>query len=75
LVATYLALPAVLAASDLVATVPQRTARQIAAMADLRIMPLEIDLSVTVSMAWHRRATSEPAQIWFRSLLSEGARD
>jgi DNA-binding transcriptional LysR family regulator len=61
--------------SDLVATVPQRTARQIAAMADIQIMPLAIDLSVTVSMAWHRRATNEPAQIWFRSLLSEAARD
>jgi DNA-binding transcriptional LysR family regulator len=75
LVATYLALPAVLAASDLVATVPQRTARQIAGMADIQIMPLAIDLSATVSMAWHRRAASEPAQIWFRSLLTEAARD
>jgi DNA-binding transcriptional LysR family regulator len=75
LVATYLALPAVLAASGLVATVPQHTARQIAAMADIQIMPLAIDLSVSVSMAWHRRTTSEPAQIWFRSLLSKAARD
>jgi DNA-binding transcriptional LysR family regulator len=75
LVATYLALPAVLAASDLVATVPQRTARQIAAMADIQIIPLAIDLSVTVSMAWHRRATSEPAQVWFRSLLTGAAKE
>ena len=73
LVATYLALPAVLAASDLVATVPQRTARQIADIADIEIMPLALDLSVPVSMAWHRRATSEPAQVWFRSLLIEAA--
>jgi DNA-binding transcriptional LysR family regulator len=75
LVATYLALPAVLASSDLVATVPQRTAQQIAAMAEIEIMPLAIDLSVHVSMAWHRRATSEPAQSWFRSLLIEAASD
>jgi DNA-binding transcriptional LysR family regulator len=75
LVATYLALPAVLAASDLVATVPRRTARQIAAIAEIEIMPLAIDLSVPVSMAWHRRAASEPAQIWFRSLLIEAAKD
>jgi DNA-binding transcriptional LysR family regulator len=75
LVATYLALPAVLAASDLVATVPRRTARQIASIAEIEIMPLAIDLSVPVSMAWHRRAASEPAQIWFRSLLIEAARD
>jgi DNA-binding transcriptional LysR family regulator len=75
LVATYLALPAVLAASDLVATVPRRTARQIAAIAEIEIMPLAIDLAVTVSMAWHRRAASEPAQVWFRSLLIEAAGD
>lgn len=75
LVATYLALPAVLATSDLVATVPQRAARQLAAIAEIAIMPLPIDLSVTVSMAWHRRATSEPAQAWFRSLLIEAARE
>jgi DNA-binding transcriptional LysR family regulator len=75
LVATYLALPAALAASDLVATVPSRTARQIAATAEIEIMPLPIDFSMTVSMAWHRRAASEPAQAWFRSRLIEAARD
>jgi DNA-binding transcriptional LysR family regulator len=75
LLATYLALPAALSASDLVATVPQRTARQIAAIAEIEIVPLAIDLFVPVSMAWHRRATSEPAQSWFRSLLIEAARD
>src|SRR5271165_6395189 len=75
LVATYLALPVALAASDLVATVPQRTARQIAATAEVEIMPLPIDLSATVSMAWHRRAASEPAQAWFRARLIEAARD
>src|ERR1700738_332073 len=62
LVATYLALPAALAAADLIATVPSRTARQIAATAEIEILPLPIDLSMTVSMAWHRRAASEPAQ-------------
>jgi len=40
LVATYLALPAVLMVSDLVATVPQRTARQIAAIAEIEMTPL-----------------------------------
>jgi DNA-binding transcriptional LysR family regulator len=75
LVATYLALPAALAASDLVATVPRRAARQIAAAAEVDIMPLPIDLSATVSMAWHRRAAREPAQAWFRSLLIDAAAD
>jgi DNA-binding transcriptional LysR family regulator len=75
LVATYLALPAALAAADLVATVPSRTARQIAATAEIEILPLPIDLSMTVSMAWHRRAASEPAQAWFRALLLDAAAD
>jgi DNA-binding transcriptional LysR family regulator len=73
LVATYLAVPVALAASDLVATVPQRTARQIAATAEIAIMPLPIDFATTVSMAWHRRASGEPAQVWFRSLLVDAA--
>jgi DNA-binding transcriptional LysR family regulator len=75
LVATYLALPAALAASDLVATVPSRTARQIAAAAPVEILPLPIDYAVTIGMAWHRRAASEPGQAWFRSLLIEAAAD
>jgi DNA-binding transcriptional LysR family regulator len=75
LVATYLALPVALAASDLVATVPSRMARQIAATAEIEIMPLPIDFSMTVSMAWHRRAASEPAQAWFRALLIDAASD
>ena len=75
LVATYLAVPAALAGSDLVATVPRRTARQIAATAEIAIMPLPIDFATTVSMAWHRRAASDPAQAWFRAMLTEAAAD
>jgi hypothetical protein len=38
-------------------------------------MPLPIDFSMTVSMAWHCRAASEPVQAWLRALLIEAARD
>ena len=72
LVATYLALPAVLEATDLIATVPERTARHVAA-AGFEIAPLPLDLAVTVSMAWHRRNARTPAQIWFRDLLTAAA--
>jgi DNA-binding transcriptional LysR family regulator len=71
LVATYLAVPAALAASDLIATVPRRVAEQIAANA--AITPLPIDFATTVSMAWHRRAAADQAQSWFRSLLTDAA--
>jgi DNA-binding transcriptional LysR family regulator len=73
LVATYLAVPAALAASDLIATVPRRLAEQIAANAAIAITPLPIDFATTVSMAWHRRAAADPAQSWFRSLLTDAA--
>ena len=38
-------------------------------------MPLPIDFAATVSMAWHRRTASDPAQSWFRSLLIGAAAD
>lgn len=75
LVATYLAVPAALAASDLIATLPLRIARQIAAVGDIDIRPLPIDLAMTVSIAWHRRSAGEPAQRWFRSLILDAADD
>ena len=68
LVVTYLAVPAALAGSDLVATVPRRVAELIAATARVAVTPLPIDFALTVSMAWHRRAATDPAQSWFRSL-------
>jgi DNA-binding transcriptional LysR family regulator len=73
LVATYLAVPAALANSDLIATVPSRVATLIAAHAAIAALPLPVDLQATVSMAWHRRSASEPAQAWFRGLLQEAA--
>jgi DNA-binding transcriptional LysR family regulator len=73
LVATYLAVPAALAASDLIATVPSRAATLIAAHAEITILPLPVDFSATISIAWHRRAASEPAQAWFRELLTTAA--
>jgi DNA-binding transcriptional LysR family regulator len=70
-VATYLAVPAALASSDLIATVPSRAATLIAAHAEIATLPLPVDFSATVSIAWHRRVASEPAQAWFRTLLTE----
>jgi DNA-binding transcriptional LysR family regulator len=75
LVGTYSALPLALARSDHIATVPSRTAQPISAMADLEVHPLPIELTVNVSMAWHRRDAREPAQAWFRALLQECAAD
>lgn len=73
LVATYLAVPAALVASDLIATIPSRAAALIAAHPEIAILPLPVDFSATISMAWHRRTASEPAQAWFRALLTTAA--
>jgi hypothetical protein len=62
--------------SDEAPAVGSHLSRQISATAEVEIMPLPIDLSATVSMAWHLRATSEPALAWFiRELLIEAASD
>jgi DNA-binding transcriptional LysR family regulator len=53
--------------------VPRRVAEQIAANAAIAITPLPIDFATTVSMAWHRRAAGDPAQTWFRGLLTDAA--
>jgi DNA-binding transcriptional LysR family regulator len=73
LIATYLAIPAALAVSDLIATIPSRAATLIAAHAAIAILPLPVNFSATISIAWHRRTASEPAQAWFRKLLTEAA--
>ncbi|HWB48729.1 MAG TPA: LysR family transcriptional regulator [Stellaceae bacterium] len=73
LVATYLAVPAALASSDLIATVPSRAAALIAAHAAITTLPLPVDFQATISIAWHRRTSTEPAQAWFRGLLESAA--
>jgi hypothetical protein len=75
LVATYLVVPAALAVSDLIATIPSRSASLIAAPAEIDILPLSIDFSATVLIAWHRRTASELAQAWFREMLTAAARE
>ena len=47
--------------------------RYIAAHAGSRSRRFPIDLAATVSIAWHRRTASDPAQSWFRALLLEAA--
>jgi DNA-binding transcriptional LysR family regulator len=68
-VSTYLALPLLLARSDLVAAAPSRAAARIAALGKLDIHPLPFAGAVEVGMAWHRRDATEPAQSWFRALV------
>jgi DNA-binding transcriptional LysR family regulator len=72
-VGTYLALPLALHGSDLVATLPERTARKLARMGDLTYRPIPLGEAAEVSMVWHRRDAADPAHAWLRALIVEAA--
>jgi len=66
---SFLLVPGVIAASELVATVPARLARAWANQLDVLAPPCEIT-GFTVMMGWHARAHADPAQVWLREQLT-----
>jgi len=71
---SFLALPFVLEATDLVACVPARLARRMTSMA--RVEPFDIPLELPtfeVRMLWHPRTANSPAHEWLRALVLECA--
>jgi DNA-binding transcriptional LysR family regulator len=74
-VGTYLAVPLVLAASDLIATMPERPARTLEAFAGVAVRPLPLDEVAEVAVIWHRRDDGDPAHAWLRALIAEIAAD
>ena len=68
-VASFLILPEVLRASDMVAVVPARLVAGMEGLA-VRAPPLEIP-GFTKTLAWHGRTHRDPAQRWLRELLAE----
>lgn len=72
----YFALvPALMANSDLVATVPNTIATRWQRDADLVLLPPPIALpTLAICMAWHKTFARDPAQIWLREIVArEGA--
>jgi DNA-binding transcriptional LysR family regulator len=68
----FLAAPIVIARSDLVLTLPERIARDFAAMLSLQVVepPLEVP-GFSVSAFWHERQAQDPAHAWFRGVVQE----
>lgn len=65
-----LALPAILATNDLVATVPDRVAVHLARLHNLELFELPVETATwTVSMLWSKLADQEAANIWLRQTL------
>ncbi len=73
--APLLAAPAILAQSDMIAIVGNRTARAFAQAASLEILRLPFDSPhLVTAMLWHRRLTDLPVHRWLRQTVTDVAR-
>jgi LysR family transcriptional regulator, mexEF-oprN operon transcriptional activator len=71
----FLAIPFLLHGFRAVAAVPRRLAENCADVAGLDISPLPIAMDgYDVSMQWHSRTETDPAQRWFRELVRVSGR-
>jgi LysR family transcriptional activator of mexEF-oprN operon len=71
----FLAIPYFLHGFRAVAAVPRRLAEHCAEVTGLTIRPLPIAMDgFDVSMQWHPRTETDPAQRWFRQLVRESGR-
>jgi DNA-binding transcriptional LysR family regulator len=65
----YLSLPAIIEASDLVATVPRDVGAAFARVAKLRLIEPPVNVSFDVKQYWHERAHRDPVNIWLREMV------
>lgn len=71
-VATYLAVPATLRRTGLIATVPRSTAQHLLRLdPELGLAELPFERRLDVSMLWHPRHDDDPAERWLRAQLAE----
>ena len=73
-VPNYLPIPALVAASDLLGTVPLRLAEHAAKTFDLAIasMPFPVP-AIQVSVIWHRQQDAAPDLVWLRREIADAA--
>jgi DNA-binding transcriptional LysR family regulator len=64
------AIPFVVAATDLIATLPSRIVRDLDISENVRVLPAPFPaVEVSPHMLWHARTESLPLQIWLRSAI------
>jgi DNA-binding transcriptional LysR family regulator len=64
--------PFVVAATDLIATLPSRIVKGLARVPNVRVVfPPLPDVEVSPHMFWHRRADSSPLQVWLRAMIRD----
>lgn len=72
----FLVVPHIVAATDLVATLATRVARQLAAPLALAVLPPPVEVAgFTMALLWHERAQRDPAHRWLREQVQAVARD
>ena len=63
--------PAVVAATDMVATIPARIAEEVSELYRLQRLPPPVQLpNADISMYWHELMHRDAAHIWFRELVA-----
>lgn len=68
----FVALPRILQATDLIATVPEKIAGCLAPPFGLRFVPHPVKLpDFQINLFWHARFHHEPANQWLRNLVGE----
>jgi len=71
----FLLAPLVLAQSDLVGIIAERTAQRFAEMLPLKVMESPLRLGAfSVTQIWHARRHAEPVHQWVRALIVDVAR-
>ena len=69
------AVPAIVARTDMVATVLRRVALHAQASHQVTLLAPPVDLpEVGFDLLWHRRSATHPAQVWFREWIEQVAR-
>ena len=75
-VESFLALPYLIAGTDLIALVQRRLAARLVAAGDVRALPCPFDaVRLVQALWWHPINEHDPAHIWLRDLLVEACRE
>ena len=66
--------PFVVAATDLIATLPSRIVKDLAAIPGLRVVPAPLPpVEVSPHIFWHPRTQDLPLRAWLRAVIKETA--
>ncbi len=67
----FVTMPFMMAGTDLVALLPERLARRVAAAADIRLLEPDLALEpLRQSAFWHARRDRDPGHVWLREQLA-----